>query len=187
MAIDRDEVIGRPTGATTIHVERGPVENFATAVTDENPVFHGLEAAQAAGFGSIPAPPTFTFAAANWGSFPEDQPPDPTGGSNPMAEIMIGLMSEGGMVLGMFESVPFAQGSVEMRPGDTLVVYSDGVTETFDADGNEFAEGRLADVARRGRSLGAEALEGEILRDLELFSRGAKATDDRTLIVLKRT
>jgi serine phosphatase RsbU (regulator of sigma subunit) len=96
-------------------------------------------------------------------------------------------LTEGGMVLGMFESVPFAQATVDLRPGDTLVIYSDGVTETFDAEGNEFAEDRLADVARRGRGLSAEALEGEILRDLELFSRGAKATDDRTLIVLKRT
>jgi acyl dehydratase len=99
MTIDRDEVIGRPTGATTIHVERGPVQAFARAVTDENPIFHDLEAARASGFTSIPAPPTFTFAAANVGSFPEDQPPDPTEGSSPMAEIMGGLMAEGGLVL----------------------------------------------------------------------------------------
>jgi serine phosphatase RsbU (regulator of sigma subunit) len=95
-------------------------------------------------------------------------------------------LTEGGMVLGLFEGVPFAEACVELRPGDTLVVYSDGVTETFDADGNEFAEERLAKVALRGRGLSAEALEGEILRELDAFSRGAKATDDRTLIVLKR-
>jgi acyl dehydratase len=99
MTIDRDAVVGRPTGATTIHVERGPVKNFAEAVTDENPIYRSLDAARAAGFDAIPAPPTFTFAAANWGTFPEDQPPDPTNGSSPMAEIMMGLMAEGGMVL----------------------------------------------------------------------------------------
>jgi acyl dehydratase len=99
MTIDKDQVVGRPTGATTIHVERGPVSNFAEAVTDANPIFTSLDAARSAGFGAIPAPPTFTFAAANWGSFPEAQPPDPTGGSNPMAEIMLELMADGGMVL----------------------------------------------------------------------------------------
>lgn len=99
MSIDRDQVVGRPTGATTIHVERGPVQAFADAVTDPNPIYHDLEAARAAGFSSIPAPPTFTFAAANWGAFPEDQPPDPTGGSDPMAEVMGGLMAEGGLIL----------------------------------------------------------------------------------------
>lgn len=95
----KDDVVGRPTGATTVHIERGPVKFFADAVTDDNPVFTRLEAARDAGFDNIPVPPTFTFAATNWGSFPEDQPEDPTGGTNPMAEIIGGLMSEGGMVL----------------------------------------------------------------------------------------
>ena len=97
MALSKDEVVGRPTGASTIHVERGPVANFAAAVTDENPVYRSVEAAREAGFDGIPAPPTFTFAAQHWGIFPEDQPPDPTSGKgNPLRELMGGLMAEGG-------------------------------------------------------------------------------------------
>ena len=100
MALSKEEVVGRPTGAATIHVERGPVERFANAVTDHNPIYHDLAAARDAGFDGIPAPPTFTFAAAHWGIFPEDQPPDPTGGKgSPMRELMGGLMAEGGIVL----------------------------------------------------------------------------------------
>jgi len=41
-------------------------------------------------------------------------------------------------------------------------------------------------VAARARQLGARELEAEVLRQLDEFSGGAKATDDRTLIVLKR-
>jgi len=100
MALNREEVVGRPTGAATIHIERGPVTGFAAAVTDTNPIYRDVEAARAAGFDTIPAPPTFTFAAANWGTFPEDQPPDPTEGrGNPMRELMSALMAEGGLVL----------------------------------------------------------------------------------------
>ncbi len=100
MAVDRDEVVGHPTGAATIHVERGPIKRFAEAVTDDNPVYKSFEAARAAGFDHIPAPPTFTFALPSWGAFPEDQPPDPTGGKgNPMPKVMGGLMAEGGLVL----------------------------------------------------------------------------------------
>jgi acyl dehydratase len=99
MAVEKDDVVGKPTGASTLHVERGPVANFARALTDENPVYHDAGAADAAGFGSIPAPPTFTFALQNWGRFAEDQPEDPTGGTNPMADVMLALMAEGGMVL----------------------------------------------------------------------------------------
>jgi acyl dehydratase len=99
MAVDREAVVGRPVGAATVHVERGPVTAFANAVTDANPVYSDPEAARAAGFDAIPAPPTFTFAAQSWGRFPEDQPEDPTGGSNPMAEIMGQLMANGGLIL----------------------------------------------------------------------------------------
>jgi acyl dehydratase len=100
MALSREDVVGRPTGAATIHVERGPVNKFAQAITDPNPVYQSVDAAREAGFENIPAPPTFTFAAAHWGTFPEDQPPDPTAGrGSPMRELMGGLMAEGGIVL----------------------------------------------------------------------------------------
>lgn len=90
------------------------------------------------------------------------------------------------MVLGIFDSVPYADGEAELRGGDTLLVFSDGVTETFDAAGGEFGEQRLAQVAVRGRGLEASALQDEILLELDRFAPGIKATDDRTLIVLKR-
>jgi acyl dehydratase len=99
MAVDREAVVGRPTGAATIHVERGPVTGFAKAVTDDNPIYADARAAVAAGFDAIPAPPTWTFAAHASGVFPEDQPEDPTGGSNPMGEIMGQLMAGGGLIL----------------------------------------------------------------------------------------
>jgi serine phosphatase RsbU (regulator of sigma subunit) len=95
-------------------------------------------------------------------------------------------LEEGGMVLGMFDSVPYAEGSTELRPGDTLLVFSDGVTETWSARDEEFGEEGLTDVALRGRGLDAAGLQSEILRTLEEFAAGTKATDDRTLIVLKR-
>ena len=73
-----------------------------------------------------------------------------------------------------------------MRAGDTLVVYSDGVTETWDPDGEEFGEDKLIALAVKGRDLGAEAVQNTILCELERFEQGARATDDRTLVVLKR-
>jgi acyl dehydratase len=117
MAVERDDVVGRPTGAATIHVERGPVAAFARAVTDQSPVYQSLEAAEAAGFDSIPAPPTFTFAAAHWGKFAEDQPADPTNGRSPMAEIMGALMADGGMILHGEQEFVYHR---PVQAGDTL-------------------------------------------------------------------
>jgi serine phosphatase RsbU (regulator of sigma subunit)/pSer/pThr/pTyr-binding forkhead associated (FHA) protein len=95
-------------------------------------------------------------------------------------------LDEGGMVLGMFESVPYSAATIEMAKGDTLVVFSDGVSETWNRSEEEFGVARLVDVVKRGRPLGATALEAEILRALEEYSAGARTMDDRTLIVLKR-
>jgi serine phosphatase RsbU (regulator of sigma subunit) len=102
------------------------------------------------------------------------------------ADGSIERLTEGGMVLGLLESVPYADGKIELRPGDVLLVYSDGVTETWSPEDQEFGDEGLLAVATRGRTLDAASLQREILQELETFAAGGKATDDRTLIVLKR-
>jgi serine phosphatase RsbU (regulator of sigma subunit) len=98
----------------------------------------------------------------------------------------IETLDEGGMVLGLFDSMPYGEGVAELRAGDTLLIFSDGVTETWSIKGDEFGDQRLGEVAVRGRGLDAAGLQTEILRQLEVFEAGTKSTDDRTLIVLKR-
>jgi serine phosphatase RsbU (regulator of sigma subunit) len=111
-------------------------------------------------------------------------------GHNPPLLVRAGggieKLSEGGMVLGLFDSVPYTEGAAELRPGDALVLYSDGVTETFDAQGDEFGEERLVELLVRLRHVDAAGLENAILNEIESFGGGLKATDDRTLVVLKR-
>ena len=99
-AVSRDDVVGLPTGKATITVERGPVTQFAAAVTDTNPIYRNKDAAKAAGFDDIPVPPTYFFSGATfWGAFPETQPSDANPARNPTMEIIGKLMSKGGMVL----------------------------------------------------------------------------------------
>jgi serine phosphatase RsbU (regulator of sigma subunit) len=95
-------------------------------------------------------------------------------------------LDEGGMVLGLLEGVPYNEGEIQLGEGDSLVIYSDGVTETWNAAEEEYGEGRLADVILRSRDLDAAGMQDAILAELEGFAAGAKATDDRTLIVVKR-
>jgi phosphoserine phosphatase RsbU/P len=102
------------------------------------------------------------------------------------ADGRIEELKEGGMVLGMFEPVPYVHGDAHLDPGDTLVIFSDGVSETWDKQGEEFGEERLARTIAASRGLRAAAIEAGILAEIDAFSGGAKATDDRTLIVLKR-
>lgn len=130
---------------------------------------------------------TFFLAALDPGSGRIDYV---NAGHNPplvvRASGQVDPLTQGGTVLGMFDTAPYEQGTTTMQKGDTLLIYSDGLSETFDPEGEEFGERGLAGVALRSRPLDAAALQDEILRELDRFSLGAKATDDRTLIVLKR-
>jgi hypothetical protein len=56
-----------------VRIEHAPVMLFARAVHDDNPVYASEQAAAAAGFARVPAPPTFTFVMAHSGSFPDLQ------------------------------------------------------------------------------------------------------------------
>jgi acyl dehydratase len=131
-------VIGKPVSASKVRVERGPVAFFASAVKDENPIFHDPDAARAAGFGDLPVPPTFSFAMQHMGKTGEVQPPDPTGGSNPMHEVMGKLYAQGGMVLHGEQEFeyhrPIVVGDVLMGESKILDAYereSKGHTMTF--------------------------------------------------------
>jgi len=137
MAVDTT-VIGKATGASKATVERTPVASFASAVLDENPIYHRADAAAAAGFDAIPAPPTFSFALMNVGMFPDEQPPDPTGGQNPMHKVMGELFAHGGLVLhGEQEFTyhrPIVVGDELVGNGTIVDVYekeSKGSTMTF--------------------------------------------------------
>jgi serine phosphatase RsbU (regulator of sigma subunit) len=102
------------------------------------------------------------------------------------ADGSVDTLAEGGMVLGFVDPTDYGQGTAELRPGDMLVVFSDGVTETWSAADEEYGEARLAELLIRERALAPTALQAALLQELDDFARGTKATDDRTLIVIKR-
>lgn len=87
------EVVGKRLASAVVAVERGPVQVFATAVGDDNPVYRSAAAAAASGLDGIPVPPTYVFASAYWGAFADQQPP-PAAGSASLVEL-IALLRNG--------------------------------------------------------------------------------------------
>jgi acyl dehydratase len=131
-------VIGKPTSASVIAVERGPVANFARAVKDDSATYQDTAAAEAAGLPGIPAPPTFTFAGSYWGAYPDLQKGVTKPEGNPMFEIIGKLMANGGLVLhGEQEFVyhrPVVVGDVLVGKGTCVDAYereSKGKVMTF--------------------------------------------------------
>jgi hypothetical protein len=97
--IDFDSYIGIKTSEGTVVVERAPVTEFASALTDRNKVYRNPEVAASEGFDNIPAPPTYGFVAQNWGKWSELQPPADPNPRNVLEEVMGGLMAGGGIIL----------------------------------------------------------------------------------------
>ena len=131
------KIIGQPTGTSKVVVERGPVQHFADAVLSTSPIYHSPEAAKAAGFDAIPAPPTFPFAMEFSGKFDELQPSEAQP-ANPLGAAVGPLMAKGGLILhGEQEFVyhrPVLVGDVLVSEGRITDAYqkeSKGRTMTF--------------------------------------------------------
>jgi len=92
-------------------------------------------------------------------------------------------LEEGGMVLGVFASQHFAVGTTLLAPGDRVVLFTDGVTEAGNVDGEEFGEDRLLEVLRENRAANAQEIQQRILSAAADHSRH-NWTDDATLLVL---
>jgi len=88
----------------------------------------------------------------------------------------------GGMVLGVDPTAEYAEGSVILRPGDWLFLYSDGIIDACDEQGRQFDVSMLLDLFRKYRHLSASELVDSILDDILRFSADPTYEDDRTLV-----
>jgi phosphoserine phosphatase RsbU/P len=92
------------------------------------------------------------------------------------------LLSPGGTVLGVFMESTYEPGEFPIGPGDRLVFYTDGITESRNAAGDEYGEERLVDAARRFRTLPAQDMLASLLEEIVAFNN-ATYEDDATLII----
>jgi serine phosphatase RsbU (regulator of sigma subunit)/catechol 2,3-dioxygenase-like lactoylglutathione lyase family enzyme len=89
-----------------------------------------------------------------------------------------------GTVLGVFKQWDCTIGERQLSSGDTLVLYTDGITESFNGAGEEFGEERLIEALQRKRELSAQDLLGAIVEEVRKFSP-QEQNDDITMIVGK--
>jgi phosphoserine phosphatase RsbU/P len=89
-------------------------------------------------------------------------------------------------VLGLFKEWDCSIGECQLRSGDVLALYSDGITESFNRAGEEFGEQRLIDALQRHCALPSRDLVAAIAHEVQQFSPGEQY-DDITLIAAKCT
>lgn len=95
-------------------------------------------------------------------------------------------LASGGMILGILPKAVYTEGRATLQPGDVLVLFSDGVTEAADPQGDEFGEARLADLVASVRERPAEEIVEAINTAVIEFSQGAPAADDITVVAVRR-
>ncbi len=91
-----------------------------------------------------------------------------------------------GLCLGMFAGRSFEIGTAEVGPGEVLVLYTDGITESRNSGEEEFGVNGLAGAVREEREKGAPAILDGVFRRLKEFTACEEPFDDRTLVVVKR-
>jgi serine phosphatase RsbU (regulator of sigma subunit) len=103
-----------------------------------------------------------------------------SGGSEPLVERLEPTCT----VLGLFADWECSIAEMQLAPGDTLALYTDGVTEAADSVGEEFGERRLAEVLHADDQAPVRSLLESVVRAVQQFSAGEQA-DDTTIVVAR--
>jgi len=89
-------------------------------------------------------------------------------------------------VLGLFPDAEFQSGEVQLQPGDTVAVVSDGVSEARNERGDEFGRDRVVTAMRAaGAGEDAAALLDRLVAALRGFTAGAPQADDVTAVIFR--
>lgn len=104
---------------------------------------------------------------------------------NGSTDTRVTLLNIGGPVIGAFSNSLYEQETVEMSCGDTLIAYTDGLTEALNREGQEFGESRLLNLAGEHAGLAAEELSDRIVSSVQQWCGETPQHDDLTLVIMK--
>ena len=95
-------------------------------------------------------------------------------------------LTKTGVLLGMFDDERWEKATVQFDPGDLLVLYTDGVTEAQNADGDFFGRERLVKAVKKNSGGPAKAVRESILGKISKFVGDAPQFDDIALVIVSR-
>ena len=102
--------------------------------------------------------------------------------ANGVTEII--ELGVGGTVLGLFPDIEFQEADIDLRAGDLLVAFTDGVTDALNSAGEEFGEERLKDVLRAAVGASAGEVSERLAGTMRDWIGNAEQHDDLTFVVV---
>ncbi|MGA7379395.1 MAG: SpoIIE family protein phosphatase [Terriglobales bacterium] len=97
----------------------------------------------------------------------------------------ISRLEVGGTVVGLLETFPYEQGSLTIEPGDVLIAFTDGISESMNRADEEWGEGPLIETVKACDGFTPSDTIARIMKAADTFVAGAKQHDDMTLVVLR--
>jgi sigma-B regulation protein RsbU (phosphoserine phosphatase) len=95
-------------------------------------------------------------------------------------------LEKGGTVLGILETIDFEEATLGLSPGDRVVFYTDGISEAFNQEGEQFGDERLCEVVERmPPDASAREISERVMDAVREFLGEVDAQDDMTLLVLR--
>jgi len=94
-------------------------------------------------------------------------------------------LTAGGLIAGAFENCKYDQETFQMRSNDLLFLYTDGLTEAMNREGEEFGELRVEEMLGAIAHLPAQEIRDQIVKRVKEWCRGAGLYDDLTFVVMK--
>jgi len=90
-----------------------------------------------------------------------------------------------GLILGIKRDVSFEEKSIALRQGDVVLLYTDGIIESQNPQGDFFGTGRLCDILTSNHNRSSEEIIESILTEVENFSASSVLNDDISMVVVK--
>lgn len=94
-------------------------------------------------------------------------------------------LDQGGPVVGLFYPAPYQEARLVLEPGDLLVGFTDGISESMNQADEEWGEARLLEAVEACAGLPAEAVIDRVIAAADAFAGGARQHDDMTLVVVR--
>ncbi len=94
-------------------------------------------------------------------------------------------LTEGGMVIGLFDNIEFERGHVKFQTGDVLVLCTDGITESMDVNNEEFGMERLITSVGEVADRKAKEIVLKVCDDFTAYSKGGTHLDDKVMLAIK--
>jgi sigma-B regulation protein RsbU (phosphoserine phosphatase) len=98
---------------------------------------------------------------------------------------IIQLSNVGGLLLGAMKDVEYQSNVIMLKPGESVVFYTDGVTEAFNKNEEEFNEKRLEEVLLNKNGFAPKDFVQQVFEQVQNFTNGVEQSDDITCLALK--